>query len=193
MNIAHRDIKPENLFLDDNLNIKVGDFGLSNFFGNDNLLKTSCGSPCYAAPEMISDRPYSGITVDIWAGGVVLFAMLCGYLPFNYPEEQTALLFSEIKKGNYKIPPFVSKEARHLIKSILNIDNRTRYTIDQIKAHPWYQIHGNYMYRLPGVVVNLQRIPVDEPILSRVRDFNLDPEVVRKDILENRHNPNTSL
>jgi 5'-AMP-activated protein kinase catalytic alpha subunit len=193
LNIAHRDIKPENLFLDDNFNIKVGDFGLSNQFGSDTLLNTSCGSPCYAAPEMISNKPYSGITVDIWASGVVLFAMLCGYLPFNYPEDQTTLLFSEIKKGNYKIPPFVSKEARHLIKNILNIDNRTRYSVEQIKSHPWYQIHWNYHYKLPGVVVSLQKIPVDEVILAKVKEFNYDPEVVRKDLLENRHNPNTSL
>ena len=171
-NIAHRDIKPENLFLDDNLNIKVGDFGLSNLFGTDTLLKTSCGSPCYAAPEMISGRPYSGITVDVWASGIVLYAMLCGYLPFNYPEDQTTILFREIRKGNYKIPAFLSREARHLIKNVLNIDNKTRFIIDQIKEHPWFRLHENYRYQFPGVIVGLQKMPIDELTLRKVREYN---------------------
>lgn len=193
LNIAHRDIKPENLFLDDNLNIKVGDFGLSNIFGPDMLLKTSCGSPCYAAPEMISGKPYSGITVDIWASGVVLFAMMCGYLPFNYPEDQTAILFKEIRRGNYKVPSSVSKEAKSLIKAILNINDKGRATIDQIKAHPWFRLHENCRYNFPGVVVGLQRIPIDNYILKKALQFGLDEQTVVKDLLENRHNSNTSL
>ena len=193
LNIAHRDIKPENLFLDDNLNIKVGDFGLSNQFGRDYLLKTSCGSPCYAAPEMISGNPYSGVTVDIWASGVVLYAMLCGYLPFNYPEDQTKILFKEIRRGNYKIPSSVSPLGRNLISNILNIDDRSRYQISQIKRHEWYKQHPNYRFEFPGVVVGMQKIPIDEHILGLVKEYNLDIEVVRKDILDNRHNSNTSL
>ena len=193
LNIAHRDIKPENLFLDDDLNIKVGDFGLSNHFGPDQLLKTSCGSPCYASPEMISGKPYSGITVDIWASGVVLFAMLCGYLPFNYPEDQTRILFKEIKRGNYKIPSNLSLPARNLLSGILNIDDRARLTIDQIRRHPWYALHTNHRKRFAGVVVGVQKLPVDELVLAMLADYGVDTEAARRELADNRHNCNTSL
>ena len=65
------------------MNIKIIDFGLSNLYTENQLLKTACGSPCYAAPEMIAGKKYEGIKVDIWSSGVILFAMLCGYLPFD--------------------------------------------------------------------------------------------------------------
>lgn len=81
--IAHRDIKPENLLLDSNKNLKIVDFGLSNTYKPGELLQTACGSPCYAAPEMIGGKSYNGIEVDIWSSGVTLYAMLCGYLPFE--------------------------------------------------------------------------------------------------------------
>jgi 5'-AMP-activated protein kinase catalytic alpha subunit len=62
--------------------LKIVDFGLSNTYKAGELLKTACGSPCYAAPEMISSKKYNGLEVDIWSSGVILFAMVCGYLPF---------------------------------------------------------------------------------------------------------------
>jgi len=77
--IVHRDIKPENLLLKGKL--KIVDFGLSNTYSE--MLKTACGSPCYAAPEMISGKMYNGLKADLWSCGVVLFVMLCGYLPFE--------------------------------------------------------------------------------------------------------------
>ena len=83
LNIVHRDLKPENLLLDDDCNIKIVDFGLSNFYKQGTLLKTACGSPCYAAPEMIAGKSYNGLKVDIWSCGVILFALLAGYLPFE--------------------------------------------------------------------------------------------------------------
>lgn len=83
LKIVHRDLKPENLLLDQNKEIKIIDFGLSNLYEEGELLKTACGSPCYAAPEMIAGKRYEGIMVDIWSSGVILFAMLCGYLPFD--------------------------------------------------------------------------------------------------------------
>jgi 5'-AMP-activated protein kinase catalytic alpha subunit len=94
MCVVHRDLKPENMLIDFDKGIKLVDFGLSNTYKSDELLKTACGSPCYAAPEMISGEKYRGTTVDVWSSGVVLFALLCGYLPFEDPE--TAELYKKI-------------------------------------------------------------------------------------------------
>ena len=78
-----RDLKPENLLLDNKNTIKIVDFGLSNTYKQGETLKTACGSPCYAAPEMISGKYYHGYAADIWSTGIILYAMLCGYLPFE--------------------------------------------------------------------------------------------------------------
>ena len=82
-NIAHRDLKPENLLLTDTKIIKIIDFGLSNQYKKDQLLQTPCGSPCYAAPEMVQGKQYSGLLIDIWSTGISLYAMVCGFLPFE--------------------------------------------------------------------------------------------------------------
>jgi 5'-AMP-activated protein kinase, catalytic alpha subunit len=85
LGICHRDLKPENLLMDDYNNIKIVDFGLSNMYKDGELLKTACGSPCYAPPEMVAGKKYIGLSADIWSCGVILFAMVCGYLPFEDP------------------------------------------------------------------------------------------------------------
>lgn len=108
------------MLLDHNKNIKIVDFGLSNTYGETELLKTACGSPCYAAPEMIAGKKYAGSGVDIWSCGVIMFALICGYLPFEDPD--TSKLYSKILSGQFKIPSFVSKDASDLLKKILNTD-----------------------------------------------------------------------
>jgi 5'-AMP-activated protein kinase catalytic alpha subunit len=117
---VHRDLKPENLLLDHNKNIKIVDFGLSNTYAQGELLKTACGSPCYAAPEMIAGKKYAGANVDIWSCGVIMFALICGFLPFEDPD--TSKLYKKILSGEFKIPNFVSKDAQDLMKKILNTD-----------------------------------------------------------------------
>lgn len=82
--IVHRDLKPENLLMDKEMNVKIADFGLGNLYKPSELLQTACGSPCYAAPEMIAGKKYVAIDVDIWSSGITLFAMMCGYLPFDH-------------------------------------------------------------------------------------------------------------
>jgi len=121
MKIAHRDLKPENLLLDvKKKQIKIVDFGLSNLYLGDKLLKTACGSPCYAAPEMVAGKLYKGASVDIWSSGVALYAMICGYLPFE--EAETPLLYKKILKGYFEIPSFLSIKAVQMIQGLLNTD-----------------------------------------------------------------------
>ena len=106
MNIVHRDLKPENLLLDFDKGIKIVDFGLSNTYKTGELLKTACGSPCYAAPEMIAGKKYDGIKIDALSSGIILFALICGFLPFEDPD--TSILYKKIRKGDFEIPNFVS-------------------------------------------------------------------------------------
>lgn len=139
MNVVHRDLKPENLLIDDTHQIKIVDFGLSNIFQSPaETLQTACGSPCYAAPEMIAGKRYHGSKVDVWSCGVIMFALVCGYLPFEDPN--TTLLYQKILKGEFQIPRFVSKEAADLLKSILTTDPTKRLTVSDIRKHPWFNL-----------------------------------------------------
>jgi len=111
--ICHRDLKPENLLLDDQNNIKIVDFGLSNTYTPGQTLKTACGSPCYAAPEMIAGKRYHGLGSDIWSAGIILYAMTCGYLPFEDPN--TNKLYKKILACDYLIPGFITPGNKELI------------------------------------------------------------------------------
>jgi len=96
LKIVHRDLKPENVLLDDDLNVKIADFGLSNEISDGDFLTTSCGSPNYAAPEVIRGGVYAGPEIDVWSVGVILYVMLCGRLPFE--DEDVHVLFSKISR-----------------------------------------------------------------------------------------------
>ncbi|PWA61105.1 serine/threonine-protein kinase, SIK1/2, KA1 domain/Ssp2 [Artemisia annua] len=93
--VVHRDLKPENLLLDKKSNVKIADFGLANVMRDGQLLKTSCGSPSYAAPEILSGRLYAGPEVDVWSCGVILYALLTAVLPFD--DENISALSAKIK------------------------------------------------------------------------------------------------
>ena len=134
-NIVHRDLKPENLLLYNKNILKIIDFGLSNY-SNDELLSTPCGSPCYASPEMISGKKYDGNLIDIWATGIILFAMLCGFLPF---EGQTnEILYKNIVICKVDYPKFLSDISIDLLKQILVPDPEKRIQLSEIKEHPFY-------------------------------------------------------
>jgi 5'-AMP-activated protein kinase catalytic alpha subunit len=135
--ISHRDLKPENLLLDENMNIKIVDFGLSIMYKNakDQVLKTACGSPCYAPPEMILGKRYSGLSTDIWTLGVILYAMTVGYLPFE--DKDTNKLYKKILSCDYLIPGFLSANVKDLMKLIIQVKPEKRCTIKDIKNHAW--------------------------------------------------------
>ena len=164
--MVHRDLKPENMLLDFDKGIKLVDFGLSNTFKSNELLKTACGSPCYAAPEMISGEKYNGTRVDVWSSGVVLFALLSGYLPFEDPD--TGELYKKILSADYELPEHVSDEAADLISRILTTDPDKRITMEQIKRHLWFNKVPNTLSNSPGVLVGTDAAPFDIQILKKM-------------------------
>jgi 5'-AMP-activated protein kinase catalytic alpha subunit len=135
--IAHRDLKPENLLLTNDKTLKIIDFGLSHEFDpNSYLLKTKCGSPSYAAPEIISCQYYDGFKTDIWCCGIILYAMLCGFLPFE--GDDNSILFRNILECDPEMPDWLSISSRDLIIKILNPEPDERITLDEIKRHKFY-------------------------------------------------------
>ncbi|XP_033113954.1 serine/threonine-protein kinase NIM1-like [Anneissia japonica] len=134
-NIIHRDLKAENVFYAANGLAKVGDFGFSTVSKENETLNTFCGSPPYAAPELFKDEHYIGVTVDIWAMGIMLYFMVVGVMPFR--ADTVAKLKKCILDGNFTIPPFVSKDCQSLISGILKSEPSERLTIREMMTHPW--------------------------------------------------------
>lgn len=159
-------MKPENLLLDADLNIKIADFGLSNVAHDGDFLRTSCGSPNYAAPEVISGGLYAGAEVDVWSCGVILYALLCGTLPFD--DENIPSLFKKIKSGMYNVPSHLSQSARDLLLRMLVVDPLKRLTMMDVRQHVWYKHKlPAYLMVPPGVMDQQERF-VDREVIERV-------------------------
>ncbi|MCQ2815886.1 MAG: serine/threonine-protein kinase [archaeon] len=140
--VVHRDLKPENLLLDNDKVLKIIDFGLSNYF-NGELLVTPCGSPCYASPEMVTGNRYNGFYIDVWSTGIILFAMLCGYLPFEDPNNEK--LFKKIAACKLEYPSHLTKLSKDIMRRILVTDPEKRIKVKEIKKHDFYLL-GKEIY-----------------------------------------------
>jgi len=140
-NIAHRDLKLENILIDHDKNIKVADFGMATWQdeARGKLLRTSCGSPHYAAPEIISGNPYNGSTSDIWSCGVILYALLAAKLPFD--DDDCPTLLHKISLGHFVIPHDIDPRAQNLIRRMLTLDVKKRITMREIMRHPFFLAH----------------------------------------------------
>ncbi|KAI0529010.1 hypothetical protein KFK09_001555 [Dendrobium nobile] len=180
--VVHRDLKPENLLLDSKCNVKIADFGLSNIMRDGHFLKTSCGSPNYAAPEVISGKLYAGPEVDVWSCGVILYALLCGTLPFD--DENIPNLFKKIKGGIYTLPSHLSSSARNLIPRMLVVDPMKRMTIREIREHPWFQARLPRYLAVPPPDTMQQAKKIDEEILQEVVKMGFE----KNQLVESLHN-----
>ena len=187
--VVHRDLKPENLLLDDQQNVRIADFGLSNMMKDGDFLKTSCGSPDYAAPEVISGDQYAGPEVDVWSCGVILYALACGHLPFD--DESIPELFRKIKIGEYTIPSRLAPDLRQLIALMLQVDPMKRITIAEVMKHPWFLVD------LPEYIATPQSVPaihtdtgetpqLDPSVVARMVDLGFNAEETAQAVTERR-------
>lgn len=129
-------------------------------------MKTSCGSPNYAAPELISGQLYAGPEVDIWSCGVILYAMLCGSLPFD--DEFIPNLFRKIKSGMFTLPNYLSHSSKDLILRMLVVDPLKRISMKDLKKHPWYQFRLPIYLTLSPMVMDIQERSIDVEIIEKV-------------------------
>jgi len=142
LNVVHRDVKPENLLVyetgDGRKKLKLTDFGLATE-AKDSLF-TVCGTPTYVAPEILAETGY-GLKVDIWAAGVIMYIMLCGFPPFVSMSNNQEELFQTILSGHYDFPrPYwnqISNAAKGLIQGMLQLDADDRYSASEVLIHPW--------------------------------------------------------
>eukprot|EP00055_Hartaetosiga_balthica_P013977 m.74297 g.74297 ORF g.74297 m.74297 type:complete len:914 (-) comp8449_c0_seq1:306-3047(-) len=134
LDIVHRDLKTENLLLDNDFNLKVVDFGLSNSMAGKTTLHTMCGSPAYTAPELLGGKQY-GKPVDIWSIGINLYAMLTGKLPFS--SDNVTTLHAMILDQDFDIPASFSNELREVLLKILVAKPKNRITLSELAKHPW--------------------------------------------------------
>ncbi|KAG0486469.1 hypothetical protein HPP92_008564 [Vanilla planifolia] len=138
--VYHRDLKPENLLLDENGGLKVSDFGLgalSDQIQQDGLFHTFCGTPAYVAPEILAQKGYDAVKVDIWSCGVVLFVLMAGYLPFQ--DQNIMAMYRKIYRGEFRLPRWLSTDVSRLLVRLLDINPKTRINIPEIMDNRWFK------------------------------------------------------
>eukprot|EP00913_Durusdinium_trenchii_P026526 g24886.t1 len=146
--IVHRDVKLENLLLDEHGTVKIIDFGFSTIVPPGKKLKVFCGTPSYMAPEIVARKEYTGFCADIWAMGVLLYALLCGSFPFRgqndrdlYRKTPVVNPQGGIVRGVFHIADFVGEGAKSMVNRALTTDMLRRPSVDDLLADAWLSAH----------------------------------------------------
>ncbi|KAI3714134.1 hypothetical protein L1987_72724 [Smallanthus sonchifolius] len=172
--VVHRDLKPENILLDSRRNVKIADFGLSDIMRDGHFLKKSCGSLNYAAPEVVSGQHYAGPEIDVWSCGVILYALLCGTVPFKGADRH--IVIQKIKSASYYFPKglYLSLGAMDLLKRMLVVDPMKRITIAKLRQHEWFKrrLPRYLTVRAPDTTEHLKKL--DKEIINKVANLGYE-------------------
>ncbi|KAH8815253.1 serine/threonine protein kinase-like protein [Xylogone sp. PMI_703] len=186
MSCVHRDLKLENILLDKHENVKLCDFGFTREYeGKASYLQTFCGTVCYSAPEMLKGEKYAGEKVDVWSLGVILYALLCGELPFDEDEDNATR--AKILGSEPKWPEHLPPDARNLIGLLLSKRPLLRPSLPDILAHPFLADFAPQQQ----VILKLQRpapfsTPLEKETLQRMRSAGVDIDQVIENVLAQR-------
>ena len=185
-NFIHRDLKMENIMIDRFNNIRLIDFGLGNIADPQNpLFQTACGSMSYAAPELFRNEPYT-TNIDIWSAGIILYGLLCGTLPFV--DQNVKNLMLKIVNEPVQFPCFIKPDQRDILIHLLDKNQDSRYTIDQIKSHPWFQNYyfSDVMNRNFGVIQGFctidNKLNIISELLKKTSSYNIDEDKIKNEI-----------
>ncbi|KAI0842749.1 kinase-like protein [Hypoxylon sp. FL0890] len=183
---VHRDLKLENILLDKHENVKLVDFGFTREYeGKSNYLQTFCGTICYSAPEMLKGEKYAGEKIDVWSLGVILYALLCGELPFDDDDDNVTR--TKILTEEPKYPAHLSPDATALIKALLSKRPLLRPTLPEILSHAFLAEHAPQQQ----AILKLHQPPpftthLEKDCLQRMRSAGVDIDAVIESVLAQR-------
>ena len=177
------------MLLDKNGDLKLVDFGLSTKYKDNELLNQPCGTVVYAAPEVLQGKEYHGMLCDVWSSGIVLYGMLCGYLPFSDNDDE--INKKNILKGIIDYPKFISPFAKDLLKKMLEINPMKRFTLKEILEHKWFNLIDCKL--IPGIIVGYNKIPIDDDAVLKCEEYGFNKNNIRKAVLNNLFNENSAI
>ena len=182
MNICHRNIRTEHILFDKNNRPKIIGFGYSTFYEKNKKIQGSYGSLCYACPEIIDDSPYNPELADVWSLGVILYVLICGYLPFSDDDDNKNKIL--IQNAKIDFPKEISNKLKDLIRHMLDKNPAKRYTFQKIAKHPWIKPYSESLFS-GGINIHKNIFPVDERLLNIVNQYGFDKEKIKNDLINN--------